>query len=151
MISSITLISWEDIMKKQQKIDNWVQLTKYVHYIETMIEKNLKETYNLSLKEFYVLYEIYKAKGKKYKINDLIKIVDLSQSAMSRLITRMEKPTQALVFRQECVEDHRAMYIYLTDAGLEITEQALDTYENLIDKVSFTNIRKLSQIDDEKN
>ncbi len=27
-------------MEKQQKIDNWVQLTKYVHYIETLIEKN---------------------------------------------------------------------------------------------------------------
>lgn len=26
-------------MEKQQKIDNWVQLTKYVHYIETLIEK----------------------------------------------------------------------------------------------------------------
>ena len=31
-----------------------------------------------------MLYEIYNSKGKKYKINDLIKVVDLSQSAMSR-------------------------------------------------------------------
>ncbi|OEL03055.1 MarR family winged helix-turn-helix transcriptional regulator [Staphylococcus saprophyticus] len=134
-------------MKKQQKIDNWVQLTKYVNYIDTMIEKKLKQEYNLSVKEFYVLYEIYKAKGKKYKINDLIKIVDLSQSAMSRLIVRIEKPTKALVVRQECLEDHRAMYIYLTEEGQDITEKALNTYESLILKVSFSNIRKLSQID----
>ena len=112
-----------------------------------MIEKKLKQEYNLSLKEFYVLYEIYKAKGKKYKINDLIKIVDLSQSAMSRLIVRIEKPTKALVVRQECLEDHRAMYIYLTEEGQDITEKALNTYESLISKVSFSNIRKLSQID----
>ncbi|MDW4093825.1 winged helix DNA-binding protein [Staphylococcus saprophyticus] len=134
-------------MKKQQKIDNWVQLTKYVNYIDTMIEKKLKQEYNLSVKEFYVLYEIYKAKGKKYKINDLIKIVDLSQSAMSRLIVRIEKSTKALVVRQECLEDHRAMYIYLTEEGQDITEKALNTYESLISKVSFSNIRKLSQID----
>lgn len=134
-------------MKKQQKIDNWVQLTKYVNYIDTMIEKKLKQEYNLSVKEFYVLYEIYKAKGKKYKINDLIKIVDLSQSAMSRLIVRIEKPTKALVVRQECLEDHRVMYIYLTEEGQDITEKALNTYESLISKVSFSNIRKLSQID----
>lgn len=134
-------------MKKQQKIDNWVQLTKYVNYIDTMIEKKLKQEYNLSVKEFYVLYEIYKAKGKKYKINDLIKIVDLSQSAMSRLIVRIEKPTKALVVRQECLEDHRATYIYLTEEGQDITEKALNTYESLISKVSFSNIRKLSQID----
>ncbi|NWK84610.1 winged helix DNA-binding protein [Staphylococcus sp. GSSP0090] len=134
-------------MKQEQKVDNWVQLTKYVNYIDTMIEKKLKQEYNLSLKEFYVLYEIHKAKGKKYKINDLIKIVDLSQSAMSRLIVRIEQPTRALVVRQECLEDQRAMYIYLTEAGQRITEKALNTYESLISKVSFSNIRKLSQID----
>ncbi|AID41732.1 MarR family winged helix-turn-helix transcriptional regulator [Staphylococcus xylosus] len=138
-------------MEKQQKIDNWVQLTKYVHYIETLIEKKMKQSYNLSLKEFYVLYEIYKAKGKKYKINDLIKIVDLSQSAMSRLIVRIEKPEKALVVRQECVEDQRAMYIYLTEEGLKITEAALNTYEKLIKKVDFSNIRKLSQIDEDED
>lgn len=138
------------MMEKQQKIDNWVQLTKYVHYIETLIEKKMKQSYNLSLKEFYVLYEIYKAKGKKYKINDLIKIVDLSQSAMSRLIVRIEKPEKALVVRQECVEDQRAMYIYLTEEGLKITESALNTYEKLIKKVDFSNIRKLSQIDEDE-
>lgn len=138
-------------MEKQKKIDNWVQLTKYVHYIETLIEKKMKQSYNLSLKEFYVLYEIYKAKGKKYKINDLIKIVDLSQSAMSRLIVRIEKPEKALVVRQECVEDQRAMYIYLTEEGLKITESALNTYEKLIKKVDFSNIRKLSQIDEDED
>lgn len=138
-------------MEKQQKIDNWVQLTKYVHYIETLIEKKMKQSYNLSLKEFYVLYEIYKAKGKKYKINDLIKIVDLSQSAMSRLIVRIEKPEKALVVRQECVEDQRAMYIYLTEEGLKITEAALNTYEKLIKKVDFSNIRKLSQLDEQED
>lgn len=111
----------------------------------------MKQSYNLSLKEFYVLYEIYKAKGKKYKINDLIKIVDLSQSAMSRLIVRIEKPEKALVVRQECVEDQRAMYIYLTEEGLKITESALNTYEKLIKKVDFSNIRKLSQIDEDED
>ena len=151
MISSYNIYLWEDMMEKQQKIDNWVQLTKYVHYIETLIEKKMKQSYNLSLKEFYVLYEIYKAKGKKYKINDLIKIVDLSQSAMSRLIVRIEKPEKALVVRQECVEDQRAMYIYLTEEGLKITEAALNTYEKLIKKVDFSNIRKLSQIDEQED
>ena len=50
------------------KIENWIELTKYVRYIDTMIEKSLKQQYNLSLKEFYVLYEIYKAKGKNIKL-----------------------------------------------------------------------------------
>ncbi|KRG08406.1 MarR family winged helix-turn-helix transcriptional regulator [Staphylococcus sp. NAM3COL9] len=135
-------------MEQQQKINNWIEMTKYVHYTESLIEKNLKQQYHLSLKEFYVLYEIYTATGKKYKMNDLIKIVDLSQSAMSRLIVRIEKTDRPLVYRQECVEDQRAMYIYLTKEGLTMTKQALDTYEQLIEKIDLTHIRKLTQIND---
>ena len=52
-----------------------------------MIERNFKQNYGISLREFYVLYELYKAKDKKYKINDLIKEVKLSQSAMSLYMT----------------------------------------------------------------
>ncbi|MEB8127366.1 transcriptional regulator, SarA/Rot family [Staphylococcus succinus] len=130
-------------MERQQKIDNWIEVTKYVHYIDMMIEKTLKEKYNLSLKEFYVLYEIFKAKGKKYKINDLIKIIDLSQSAMSRLIVRIEKVEKPLVVRQECTADQRAMYIYLTDEGKRVIDLALETYNQLINKVDLDAVRAL--------
>ena len=43
------------------------------------------------------------------------------------------------------------MYIYLTEEGLKITESALNTYEKLIKKVDFSNIRKLSQIDEDED
>lgn len=136
-------------MEQQQKINNWIEMTKYVHYTESLIEKTLKQQYHLSLKEFYVLYEIYKATGKKYKMNDLIKIVDLSQSAMSRLIVRIERMDCPLVYRQECVEDQRAMYIYLTEEGLTMTKKALNTYEQLIEKIDLLQIHKLTQINDD--
>ncbi|RIN36488.1 MarR family transcriptional regulator [Staphylococcus succinus] len=137
-------------MERQQKIDNWIEVTKYVHYIDMMIEKTLKEKYNLSLKEFYVLYEIFKAKGKKYKINDLIKIIDLSQSAMSRLIVRIEKVEKPLVVRQECTADQRAMYIYLTDEGKRVIDLALETYNQLINKVDLDAVRALIANEEEK-
>ncbi|ANQ65227.1 MarR family winged helix-turn-helix transcriptional regulator [Staphylococcus equorum] len=136
-------------MEQQQKINNWIEMTKYVHYTESLIEKTLKQQYHLSLKEFYVLYEIFSATGKKYKMNDLIKIVDLSQSAMSRLIVRIETMDCPLVFRQECVEDQRAMYIYLTEEGLTMTKKALNTYEQLIEKIDLSYIRKLTHINDD--
>ena len=136
-------------MEQQQKINNWNEMTKYVHYTESLIEKTLKQQYHLSLKEFYVLYEIFTATGKKYKMNDLIKIVDLSQSAMSRLIVRIERMDCPLVFRQECVEDQRAMYIYLTEEGLTMTKKALNTYEQLIEKIDLSHISKLTHINDD--
>jgi DNA-binding MarR family transcriptional regulator len=132
-------------MKQDQQIAQWLELTQYVHYIETMMEKSLRQQYNLSLKEFYVLYEINNAQGNKYKINDLIKVVDLSQSAMSRLINRLESFSPSYVTRNECVEDHRAMYIYLTEAGSEIINEASNTYANLLEKVDFNHMRQLTQ------
>ncbi|GAA6818151.1 MarR family transcriptional regulator [Helicobacter pylori] len=131
-------------MRQDQQIAQWLELTQYVHYIETMMEKSLRQQYNLSLKEFYVLYEINNAKGNKYKINDLIKVVDLSQSAMSRLINRLESFSPSYVCRRECVEDHRAMYIYLTEAGAEIINDASNTYAKLLEKVDFNHIRQLT-------
>ena len=62
---------------------------------------------------------------------------------MSRLIVRIEKIAEPLVFRQECVEDQRAMYIYLTDEGLSVIEKAIKTYEQLIAKVDFSSMHDL--------
>ena len=58
------MVSGEIYHEKEQKVDNWIKMTKYIHYIEAMIERKLKEQYHLSIKEFYVLYEIYKSKIK---------------------------------------------------------------------------------------
>lgn len=139
-------------MTQVRQITQWLELTKYVHYIETMTEKSLRQQYNLSLKEFYVLYEINNAKDNKYKINDLIKVVDLSQGAMSRLINRLESFTPSYVRRRECIEDHRAMYIYLTDAGAKITNDASNNYSKLLEKVNFSHIRQLTHdANDAKN
>ena len=135
-------------MKKERKVDNWIKMTKYIHYIEAMIERKLKEQYHLSIKEFYVLYEIYKSENKKYKINDLIKVVDLSQSAMSRLIVRMENTETPLVYRQECLEDQRAMYIYLTGCGEKVTQTALNTYDQLLKQVNLKSISALTNMDE---
>ncbi|MBF7016177.1 MarR family winged helix-turn-helix transcriptional regulator [Staphylococcus durrellii] len=134
-------------MDQDQQIAQWLELTQYVHYIEAMMEKSLRQQYNLSLKEFYVLYEINNAKGNKYKINDLINVVDLSQSAMSRLINRLESFSPNYVCRRECVEDHRAMYIYLTDAGAEIIKDVSNTYAKILEKVDFSHIRQLAHND----
>ena len=75
-------------------------------------------------------------------------MVDLSQSAMSRLIVRMENTETALVYRQECVEDQRAMYIYLTSNGEKVTQKALHTYDQLLKQVNLKSIRTLAKMDD---
>lgn len=126
-------------------IDEWVEVTEYFRYIEDMIERNFKQNYGVSLREFYVLHELYKAKDKKYKINDLIKEVKLSQSAMSRLIDRLRSPKKELICKDISEEDQRATYIYLTDKGNAIVQQLMKEYRKLISKVDIESIEQQIQ------
>ena len=129
-------------MTQQNGIDEWIEVTEYFRYIEDMIERNFKQNYGISLREFYVLYELYKAKDKKYKINDLIKEVKLSQSAMSRLIDRLRSP-KAFICKDMSKEDQRATYIYLTEKGNNIIQTLMSDYRKLIGKVNIEDIEML--------
>ncbi|MFW3612635.1 MarR family winged helix-turn-helix transcriptional regulator [Staphylococcus caprae] len=130
-------------MTQQNGIDEWIEVTEYFRYIEDMIERNFKQNYGISLREFYVLYELYKAKDKKYKINDLIKEVKLSQSAMSRLIDRLRSPKNAFICKDMSKEDQRATYIYLTEKGNNIIQTLMSDYRKLIGKVNIEDIEML--------
>lgn len=130
-------------MTQQNGIDEWIEVTEYFRYIEDMIERNFKQNYGISLREFYVLYELYKAKDKKYKINDLIKEVKLSQSAMSRLIDRLRSPKKAFIYKDMSKEDQRATYIYLTEKGNNIIQTLMSDYRKLIVKVNIEDIEML--------
>ncbi|MBU5272509.1 MarR family winged helix-turn-helix transcriptional regulator [Staphylococcus caprae] len=130
-------------MTQQNGIDEWIEVTEYFRYIEDMIERNFKQNYGISLREFYVLYELYKAKDKKYKINDLIKEVKLSQSAMSRLIDRLRSPKKAFICKDMSKEDQRATYIYLTEKGNNIIQALMSDYRKLIGKVNIEDIEML--------
>ncbi|MBT2442059.1 MarR family transcriptional regulator [Streptomyces sp. ISL-36] len=55
--------------------------------------------------------------GKAYRVQELAGRVHLSQSALSRLIARLEK--DGLVVRGMCAEDRRGVRVELTDAGRE--------------------------------
>ncbi|WP_137990921.1 MarR family winged helix-turn-helix transcriptional regulator [Streptomyces vilmorinianum] len=53
--------------------------------------------------------------GKSYRVQELAGRVHLSQSALSRLIARLEK--EGLVARGMCPEDRRGVRVELTDEG----------------------------------
>ncbi|WP_240595143.1 MarR family winged helix-turn-helix transcriptional regulator [Staphylococcus argensis] len=131
------------MMERVSGIDEWMESTEYFHYIEQMIERNFKQQYGLSLREFCVLYNLYKQPEKRCKINDLIQSVRLSQSAMSRLVNRLERGETPYVCRNECAQDQRATIICLTDKGIEVAERMMQQYRKLLDKVDFNNIDML--------
>ncbi|MBV2352927.1 MarR family transcriptional regulator [Streptomyces sp. J2-1] len=58
-----------------------------------------------------------------YRVQDLVGRVHLSQSALSRLISRLER--DGLVERSACTEDRRGVAVVLTRRGRELHAEVL--------------------------
>src|SRR6267378_4240877 len=69
----------------------------------------------LGVSEFEVLDRLSESREHKFRAQELADAVHLSQSALSRLIDRLEK--HGLVERCSCGEDRRGVYVLLTPAG----------------------------------
>ncbi|MGW3032003.1 MarR family winged helix-turn-helix transcriptional regulator [Streptomyces sp. NPDC001178] len=61
--------------------------------------------------------------GDQCRVQNLAGRVHLSQSALSRLIARLEK--DGLVERSVCTEDRRGVYVALTDKGRDLHTEVL--------------------------
>lgn len=61
--------------------------------------------------------------GDQCRVQNLVGRVHLSQSALSRLIGRLEK--DGLVERSVCVEDRRGVWVALTDKGRALHTEVL--------------------------
>ncbi|MDH6219000.1 MarR family winged helix-turn-helix transcriptional regulator [Streptomyces pseudovenezuelae] len=61
--------------------------------------------------------------GDQCRVQNLVGRVHLSQSALSRLIGRLEK--DGLVERSVCVEDRRGVFVTLTGKGRDLHAQVL--------------------------
>ncbi|MFE1029235.1 MarR family winged helix-turn-helix transcriptional regulator [Streptomyces sp. NPDC058818] len=61
--------------------------------------------------------------GAQCRVQNLVGRVHLSQSALSRLIARLEK--DGLVERSMCAEDRRGVYVTLTRSGRDLHTEVL--------------------------
>jgi DNA-binding MarR family transcriptional regulator len=68
--------------------------------------------------------------GEECRVQDIAGRVHLSQSALSRLIGRLEK--DGLVSRTMCREDRRGVAVCLTDEGRERYEAARPTHRQVL-------------------
>ncbi|MEU9132203.1 MarR family transcriptional regulator [Kitasatospora sp. NPDC048540] len=83
------------------------------------LDRELGERHGLGMSEFEVLERLWEDEHREreaaLRIQDLACTVHLSQSALSRLIGRLEKA--GLVERAMCEIDRRGIYVQLTEAG----------------------------------
>ncbi|MBD8499717.1 MarR family winged helix-turn-helix transcriptional regulator [Paenibacillus arenosi] len=113
-------------------ISNWLTLTHIQMTVANELEANLQEKYQLSLKEFYLLLSLSEAPYKKLKLQQLESMVGLSQSALSRLVSRFEAKGCGALQRITCDDDRRSIYTSLTPYGQDKVNKALVTFEEVL-------------------
>ncbi|MFJ8109639.1 MarR family winged helix-turn-helix transcriptional regulator [Streptomyces sp. NPDC096132] len=73
------------------------------------------------------------AEGDQCRVQDLVGRVHLSQSALSRLIGRLEK--DGLVERAVCLEDRRGVYVTLTRKGRDLHGEVLPLQRDVLERM----------------
>ncbi|MCY9002447.1 MarR family winged helix-turn-helix transcriptional regulator [Peribacillus frigoritolerans] len=122
-------------MKNNQEneyLDNWLSITNIQMSITNELESALQKNHTLSLKEFYVLYFLSQTSDKQLRLQQLQEMVGLSQSAISRLVGRLEAKSCGALQRHICEDDRRGIYTRLTTLGEEKLQRALNTFHNIL-------------------
>lgn len=110
--------------------DGWYALSLLHGRIETHIERALQAGHELSVREYSlldVLSHQHNGEGGHLRMNQVADAVVLSQSAATRLVSRLED--RGLLTRYLCATDRRGIYTDVTPAGLALLEQARPTHD----------------------
>jgi DNA-binding MarR family transcriptional regulator len=106
-------------------VSAWRALTASHAAVCAALERELGEQHGLGVSEFEVLDRLAENEEHKFRVQDLADAVHLSQSALSRLVGRLE--AHGLVQRSLCDLDRRGIYVCLTEAGRQRHAEALPT------------------------
>lgn len=106
----------------------WCALSLLHGRIETHLERALQTRHGLSVREYSlldVLSRQHDGEGGHLQMKQVADAVVLSQSATTRLVTRLED--RGLLARYLCPTDRRGIYTDVTAAGLDLLTEARPT------------------------
>lgn len=108
----------------------WQELMSRYHRVSCTLDRTLQDSHGISASEFAVLEQLAGADDCSYKMHDLGEHVHVTQSALSRLVARLE--ADGLVERVMCTEDRRSVFAKLTPAGLDLYKVARPTQREVL-------------------
>ena len=126
---------WYDRVVSKRSDDDlaraWQELMSRYHRVSCVLDRALQSGHRISGSEFAVLEQLAEAGSEhSLKMHDLGEHVHVTQSALSRLVARLE--ADGLVNRAMCAEDRRSVYTCLTPAGLELYRAAKPTQREVL-------------------
>ncbi|GIH45252.1 DNA-binding transcriptional regulator, MarR family [Microbispora rosea] len=117
----------------------WRELLARHAEVSCALERELSDRHGLGVSEFEVLERLVEAgqssscagpEAAKFRVQELAGQVHLSQSALSRLIARLER--EGLVARALCEADRRGVFVHVTEEGRRRHAEATPTHRAIL-------------------
>jgi DNA-binding MarR family transcriptional regulator len=112
------------------KVAAWRTLAASHAIVTCALERELGEHHGLGVSDFEVLERLAESDDHKFRVQELADTVHLSQSALSRLIGRLEQ--HGLVDRCLCDQDRRGIYVTITAEGKRRHAEAVPTHRRVL-------------------
>jgi DNA-binding MarR family transcriptional regulator len=120
-----------DISQQPALVDTWRELMDRHARVTAALERRLQDEHRLGVSEFEVLDRLATSDDDDgRRMQQLADAVHLSQSALSRVVGRLEE--DGLVVRSMCSYDRRGIFACLTDAGRDRYEAARPTHREVL-------------------
>ena len=118
------------VTKHVADVDEWRGLLARYSVVSCALERELQAGYELGVSEYEVLERLSEMTDCSARVQHLAGEVHLSQSALSRVIARLEKA--GLVERAMCAEDRRGIFVKLTQPGARRQAAAEPTHRAVL-------------------
>jgi DNA-binding MarR family transcriptional regulator len=117
-------------MGDQQLVEVWRDLLDRHARTTSSLERRLQHDHGLGVSEYEVLERLAGGPAEERRMQELAEAVHLSQSALSRVVARLE--ADGLVTRGMCPNDRRGILACLTESGRERYEAARPTHREVL-------------------
>lgn len=114
----------------ESQVHGWRLLAVLHARIEAQLERVLQSDHQLSVSEYGVLELLSRQQDHHLRMNQLATAMALSQSATTRLVTRLED--RGLLARYLCPTDRRGIYSEVTRPGFALLEQARPAHNSTL-------------------
>ncbi|MFF7638377.1 MarR family transcriptional regulator [Kitasatospora sp. NPDC008050] len=125
-------MSVQDPAETAALVSEWRELLARHAATACALDRELGDQFGLCMSDFEVLERLAEA-ADNLRVQELAEKVHLSQSALSRLIGRLEKA--GLVERTMCDLDRRGIYVRLAPLGQERYEAARPLHREVLERM----------------
>lgn len=109
---------------------DWHQLMGRYQRLMCALDRELGAAHDLTASEFEVLQQLEQADHFSLRMAALAESAHLTQSALSRLVSRLER--DGLIERNACEQDRRSLFVALTPAGRKRYAEARPTQRRVL-------------------